>query len=230
MTYNSQDLLKQFGEFMQTFQRRGISAFSKQNRQFWSKQPQHGQMRVLLLLNKKDHLTNSQIVEALDIRPSSVSVMIKKLAAEGLVERHDSKEDKRISFISLTDKGRESIASTHSFKQGFADELFSPLSEDEQQTLGELLKKLTVGLDDKFTKWDEGEERPDFLDHLPNSFFKGNGGQQGWKGFNGQGFDPRGYRNHHQNGDASDNFKGFDPNKNGIHPNQNDFDPDNFKN
>lgn len=201
MAYDSQDLLKQFGDFMLTFQRRGFSAFSKKSRQFWAKQPQRGQLRVLYLLNKKDQLTNSQIVEALDIRPSSVSVMIKKLEEDGLVERHDSDEDKRVSLISLTDKGRKIIASSHDFKTELSDELFSPLSEDEQQTLGELLQKLTDGLNEKFAKWDEGAERPDFLDHMPSGFFRGNGrgDQRGWGGFDG--FGPRDqHHHHHQNG------------------------------
>ncbi|MFC6254171.1 MarR family winged helix-turn-helix transcriptional regulator [Secundilactobacillus hailunensis] len=226
MTYNSQDLLKEFSKLMQTFQQRGFSAFSKRGQQFWAKQPQRGQMRLLLLLNKKDRLTNSQIVDELDIRPSSVSVMVKKMEAEGLVERHDSDEDKRVSLISLTDKGRETITSSHNFKTEFSDELFDSLSDEEKETLGQLLEKLTSGLDEKFTKWDDGEERPDFLNNIPDGFFKGNGRGghgRGWNGFNqgpqnGFGSRQNGFGNQGpQKGFGNQGPQnGFDPHSNGF--------------
>ncbi|GAX03495.1 MarR family transcriptional regulator [Secundilactobacillus pentosiphilus] len=213
MAYNSQDLLKQFGDFMMTFRQRGFSAFSKRGQQFWAKQPQRGQMRVLLLLNEKDQLTNSQIVDELDIRPSSVSVMVKKLEEEGLVERHDSTEDKRVSLISLTEKGKETITSSHNFKAEFSDELFDSLTKEEQETLGQLLNKLTTGLSEKFAKWDDGEERPDFLDHMPNAFFKGQK-PQGWGGFKGNGFGHQGPRG----GQFGPRPNGFDPHQDGFNP------------
>ena len=212
MTANSQDLLNQFGRFMQTFHQRGFSTFSKRGQQFWAKQPQRGQMIVLFLLNQKGQLTNSQIVDELDIRPSSVSVMVKKLVEEGFAERHDSTEDKRVSLISLTKKGREAITSSHDFKMEFADELFDALSPEEQETLDKLLKKLTDGLNEKFAKWDDGEERPDFLDSMPNAFFKGQ--RPGWNGFKGNNFGGQ----RPQNGP-------FGVHPNGFDPNQDDFDP-----
>ncbi|WP_175279623.1 MarR family winged helix-turn-helix transcriptional regulator [Secundilactobacillus collinoides] len=107
---------------------------------------------MIYLLTQKEELTNSQIVEALDIRPSSVSVMIKKLEEDGLVERHDSPDDKRISLISLTDKGRDLIKSSHDFKTEFSDALFDGLTDDEKDEFGRLLNKLTDSLDEKFKK------------------------------------------------------------------------------
>lgn len=235
MTYNSQDLLKQFGDFMMVFRQRGFSTFSKRGQQFWAKQPQRGQMRVLLLLNEKDQLTNSQIVDELDIRPSSVSVMVKKLEEEGLVERHDSTEDKRVSLISLTEKGKETITSSHNFKTEFSDELFDSLTKEEQETLGQLLNKLTTGLNEKFAKWDDGEERPDFLDNMPNAFFKGQK-PQGWGNFKGNGFGNQGPQNDqfgqqpngfgHQdprNGQFGPRPNGFDPHQGGFDPERNNY-------
>lgn len=188
-TYNSQDLLNEFGRLMRTFRNRGFSAVSNQTRQFWAKQPQKGQMRVLFLLDKHDKLTNSQIVDELDIRPSSVSVMVKKLEDDGLVERHDSAEDKRVSFISLSDKGHELLQSSHDFKAEFSDSLFDGLNDEEKEEFGKLLAKLTDSLDEKFAKWDDGEERPDFFDNAPYQFFGGHGDQHGFN-MNGH---PRGH-------------------------------------
>lgn len=163
MAYDSQELLRQFGRLMRTFKQQGFSAMSNRSRQFWAKQPERGAFRVLHLLHKQDQLTNSQIVEALDIRPSSVSVMVKKLEDDGLVERHESPDDKRVSLISLTEKGQALITSSHDFKNEFADSLFDGLDAAEQEQLGTLLAKLTDSLQDKFKKWDDGAERQNFF-------------------------------------------------------------------
>ncbi len=218
MTYTSRDLLNEFGRLMHTFKKRGYSAVSKRSREFWAQQPKHGQMRLIYLLTQKEELTNSQIVEALDIRPSSVSVMIKKLEEDGLVERHDSPDDKRISLISLTDKGRDLIKSSHDFKTEFSDALFDGLTDDEKDEFGRLLNKLTDSLDEKFKKWDEGDERPEFFDKAPQQFF---GGRGGFRGFNPHGHSHRGREDWGRRGD----FDASDP-RNGNWGNGHGFDPD----
>ena len=195
MAYDSQELLRQFGRLMRTFKQQGFSAMSNRSRQFWAKQPERGAFRVLHLLHKQDQLTNSQIVEALDIRPSSVSVMVKKLEDDGLVERHESPDDKRVSLISLTEKGQALITSSHDFKNEFADSLFDGLDAAEQEQLGTLLAKLTDSQQDKFKKWDDGAERPEFFDNMPEQFYRGHGpwGGHGHHGHHGHRPDFRGF-------------------------------------
>lgn len=233
MAYTSRDLLNEFGRLMHTFQKRGFSAVSKKSREFWANQPKRGQMRLIYLLSQKDELTNSQIVDELDIRPSSVSVMIKKLEEDGLVERHDSPDDKRISLISLSDKGRDLIKSSHDFKTEFSDSLFDGLNDDEKEEFGRLLAKLTDSLDEKFSKWDDGEERPDFFDKAPEQFFNGRGGFHGFNGHhqghgnrNGFGWGGRnGFDRHDGRGFDPRNGNGFDP-SDGNWGNGHGFDPD----
>lgn len=197
MAYDSQELLRQFGRLMRTFKQQGFSAMSNRSRQFWAKQPERGAFRVLHLLHKQDQLTNSQIVEALDIRPSSVSVMVKKLEDDGLVERHESPDDKRVSLISLTEKGQALITSSHDFKNEFADSLFDGLDAAEQEQLGTLLAKLTDSLQDKFKKWGDGAERPEFFDNMPEQFYRGHG------------FGPWGGHGHHGHHGHRPDFRGF---------------------
>lgn len=181
MTYDSLDLLRQFTRLVQTLKHQGFSTMSKRSRDFWSKQPERGGMRVLHLLKKRERLTNSQLVEELDIRPSSVSVMVKRLEESGYVQRHESTDDKRVSLISLTDKGADLLKNSHDFKSEFASSLFDGLSVEEQEQLGGLLAKLTGSLEEKFGKWNEGDERPEFLNNVPEQFF-GRHGFGPWDG------------------------------------------------
>lgn len=160
MTKDTQDLLNLFGQLFQ--QKVFVAAAFKSNQEDNNPQfNQRGQQRVMRLLLEKDQLTNSQIVEELDIRPSSASVLVSKLEESGMVEKTESPDDKRVTFISLTDEGRESIIKSRQFKNDFFDSLFDSLSDDEQQQLSDSLRKLINDLESKAPKWDE--QRNDFL-------------------------------------------------------------------
>ena len=52
-------------------------------------------------------LTNAEIAEILDIRPSSVSATLNRLEDGGLIEREPSAHDKRVVIVRLSDRGRE---------------------------------------------------------------------------------------------------------------------------
>lgn len=151
MTYDSQELMTLFGRLFQ--QRAFVTVAMKSWKFDGQKQNQRGQSRLLHLLAQKDNLTNSEIVEALDIRPSSVSALVSKLEASELIERHESPDDKRVSLISLTDKGRKFIDGSKKFKDELSESMFESLTETEQQQLRSLLEKLIVDLEDKEPEW-----------------------------------------------------------------------------
>lgn len=153
MTYDSQELLNLFGRLFQ--QRTFVAAAIKSNQVGDHQQNQRGQFRVLHLLAKQDNITNSDIVEALDIRPSSVSVLVSKLEHSGLIKRHNSSTDKRVSLITLTDKGRSFIESSRKFKDELSASMFESLTADEQQQLFKLLNKLTIDLESKEPQWQD---------------------------------------------------------------------------
>ncbi|GEP25217.1 MarR family winged helix-turn-helix transcriptional regulator [Lentilactobacillus diolivorans] len=164
MTYDSQELLNLFGKLFQ--QRAFMSAAIKSVQFGRSQDPQKNsnQLRMLHELASKKELTNSDIVEALDIRPSSVSAMVNKLEASGLIERHESPDDKRVSLISLTDKGQTFINETQRFKDQLSESLFASLTNDEQQQLRQLLGKLLNDLDEKMPDdWSEPKNFADFM-------------------------------------------------------------------
>lgn len=162
MTKDTQDLLNLFGQLFQ--QKIFVAAAIRSNQEENNPQfNQRGQLRVMRLLLEKDQLTNSQIVEALDIRPSSASVLVSKLEESGLVKKTESPDDKRVTFISLTDNGREAITKSRKFKDDLSDSLFESLSDSEQQQLGATLKKLIVDLENKLPKWDEQRDWSNFF-------------------------------------------------------------------
>ena len=191
MTKTSEDLLKAFGGLIQKRPFMGAVASSLR---FGDRQRQPNQLRLLRLLDNKDEQTNSDLVEALDIRPSSVSALVQKLEDLGLISRRESETDKRVQLIALTDDGKKFIETTGKLKTDLPDQIFSGLSEEEQAQLLTLIEKLSADLatrDD--LSWPEGKQFDDMREWAAR-FHHGHhehGPRRGYPG--GFGGGPRGF-------------------------------------
>jgi DNA-binding MarR family transcriptional regulator len=71
--------------------------------------PMRGQGRVLLLLKDRPGTSQRELAYLLGMRPQSLSELLGKLEEKGLVSRSKSPEDARVTVVSLTDKGMESV-------------------------------------------------------------------------------------------------------------------------
>lgn len=65
-----------------------------------------GQEMLLLRLWEGDGVTQSQLVERMQVEPPTVTKMLQRLEALGLVERRSDPDDARISRVFLTAAGR----------------------------------------------------------------------------------------------------------------------------
>lgn len=72
---------------------------------------------------------------------SNVPRIIDRLVAKKLVKRAQSKQDKRETLISLTEKGIEVIEHAKNEIDTYANSLIN-MSEDDAKTLNELLEKM----------------------------------------------------------------------------------------
>lgn len=72
----------------------------------------------------------------------STTYVIDCLIRKGLVDRVASKKDKRIYYISLTEKGQTLMEELFPIHEREASRVFQHLTDDELETLQALLKKL----------------------------------------------------------------------------------------
>lgn len=108
---------------------------------------------TLRLLEKEENVTAGRIAEYLDIKPSSVTQIIKKLEEAGTANRVKSKNDARIIFVELTDKGREIISDKGKISSGLKDEIFKDFTEEELETLDKYLNRINENISsDEFNK------------------------------------------------------------------------------
>ena len=87
-------------------------------------------------------LRQKQLTEMIRINASSMSEFIGHLEDDGYVERNVDPTDKRATLITLTEKGRARACELQDERKERLNQLFSPLTEEEQAELLRLLQKL----------------------------------------------------------------------------------------
>ena len=96
---------------------------------------------VLDLLFQKGEQTTQKIGEKMLITSGSITYIVNKLEKMGLICRNKSETDKRITYIKLTKKGRETIFELLPLQIEKINEIFSDFSREDLINLNHLLKK-----------------------------------------------------------------------------------------
>ncbi|MFC6169843.1 MarR family winged helix-turn-helix transcriptional regulator [Loigolactobacillus jiayinensis] len=107
-----------------------------------------GPGRLVQLISKHDGMTNAEIAEALDIRPSSVSASLKHLEEAGMIERQPTEVDKRVATVHLTVSGQAMVTNMTAMRDKMSEKVFSHLTVAEQTELQDLLEKVQQGFAD----------------------------------------------------------------------------------
>lgn len=105
-----------------------------------------GYGHILDVLSKNDGLSQRQIAEMLHIRPQSASEAIASMEGQGLVEKRTNERDKRSSLVYITQEGRQRQIDLRNERIENARRIFEPLTENEKETLLELLNKVASAL------------------------------------------------------------------------------------
>lgn len=95
-----------------------------------------------------ERITMSQLAAVSDMSPSRLSHVVSRLEKRGWVTRTASQLDKRTNIAGLTDSGRAFIQKAAPGHVTRARELiFDPLTDEEVETLGEIMNKILTKLD-----------------------------------------------------------------------------------
>lgn len=101
-----------------------------------------GQETVLQLLSEQDGQTMSGLAEAMGVQPPTVTKMIARMGAQGLVTRDASGEDGRKIHVLLTDEGRECARKLKALWRGLERDATRELNSKERGDLAELLERM----------------------------------------------------------------------------------------
>ncbi len=112
------------------------------------RQTLRGQNRVLEVLVENDGLSQGELVELLDIRPSSLSELLSKMEEKGDVYRREDENDKRVRYVFLSEVGKAKALELSSENNPIFS-LFDVLSEEEKTDFSNILDKLVADFKDE---------------------------------------------------------------------------------
>ena len=64
------------------------------------------QLKLLSLVHTRGRASGREIAHALGVGPSAVSQLVDRLVADGYIHREEDREDRRITWLALTARGR----------------------------------------------------------------------------------------------------------------------------
>ncbi len=100
------------------------------------------QFAVLEVLYHRGPLRQGLISQKLLFSGGNLTMVLDHLERDGLILRKPNPEDRRCTIVHLTDGGNKLIQDYFPQHAEFIQNLMSPLTEDELQTLGRLTRKL----------------------------------------------------------------------------------------
>ncbi len=157
MSEQTNSLVQLFSKFLRNPKVLMALHSEMRNERLRSRQGRNGAQGLLVQLWKNDGLTNTEISELLDIKPSSVTNQVKNLEARDLVKRVADENDKRVSRVFLTDAGRALEDARTEEHDEASEQIFGALDEEERAALAEIMQKLIAENqgDDDFDFFDE---------------------------------------------------------------------------
>ena len=105
-----------------------------------------GQGNVMTFLAHHPDVTQKELAEALGVIPASLSEVLMKLERKGLVERKKDENDRRLVRVRLTEEGQKKLE----HPDAMLSEPFQALSQEEQETLKQLLSKLLADWEERY--------------------------------------------------------------------------------
>ncbi|KZK76597.1 Transcriptional regulator SlyA [Pseudovibrio sp. W64] len=121
-----------------------------------------GQEAVLKVLSETDGKTMSQLALALGVQPPTVTKMVTRLTAQGLVFRRISETDGRLARVFLSEEGRDRILLVDRAWKRLEKEALAGMDDKDRKKLRRLLRQVEKNLSASF------EDDPDLEDELEN--------------------------------------------------------------
>jgi DNA-binding MarR family transcriptional regulator len=105
------------------------------------------QLRVLQIVDEKGHATPTEIATRMGVTQATVSALIKKLEAFGMLERQRSETDRRQTNLIITADGRGKVHGAPDALQQRFVQRFEALPDWEQAMLVAALERVATMLD-----------------------------------------------------------------------------------
>ena len=101
---------------------------------------------ILYKLSQTERMTLGELTAEINRDKSTTTALVKKLEELGLVQTRRCPLDSRKKYTSLTENGKEYTETTQNLSKELLETAYKGFSEDEKETLLQLLEKLSGNL------------------------------------------------------------------------------------
>ena len=113
----------------------------------------HGMTRaqwaVLVRLEREPGITQSRLAALTDVEPITIGRLVDRLEANGLIERHADRDDRRIWRLTLTRKSAAILRQIAAFRRELHEDMAQGLDEASLGTLVGCLQRMRANLTKK---------------------------------------------------------------------------------
>ncbi|MGG4179883.1 MarR family transcriptional regulator [Virgibacillus pantothenticus] len=97
---------------------------------------------ILETLYHKGKQTVREISDSVLIKTGSITYVIDRLEEKGMLQREHCQKDRRVVYIDITDEGKNLMDEIFPKHQKVIEELFMDISDEQKQTIIDVLKKV----------------------------------------------------------------------------------------
>lgn len=108
-----------------------------------------GQPRLLHLLWEREGRTHSELAEAMNVQPATITKMLQRMERRGFVVRKQDPEDERVSRVYLGDGGRAVRTRLEQILKQQEEELLEGFDREEREQLLRFLARIRDGMRDR---------------------------------------------------------------------------------
>ena len=113
-----------------------------------TKHESRGAGRLLRILQKNDGMGSRDLADRMGIRPASLTEMLNRLEADGILMRQPDPADQRRNRIFIKEKGIDLLEKMKAVRETERSHINQSLTPEEQEQFVALCEKLTKSLED----------------------------------------------------------------------------------
>ncbi len=133
------ELITTFQEWFEVFMHRSLRRFIDHTRSSGLSMSMIG---ALFHLNQREKAGVTELGDHLGVTSAAASQMLERLVQQGLIQRSEDPDDRRVKQIILTDKGCQVLEEGLQARQGWLTDLTDSLTESEQKRVNSALSLL----------------------------------------------------------------------------------------
>lgn len=109
----------------------------------WGQEVTLAQVRVLSQIDERGHVRISELARAERCSQPTMTVQVRRLREQGLVDTAPDPDDARAVRVSLTDRGVQALADTRRARKEIIDSLISRLDAADRKRLPDAMRVLS---------------------------------------------------------------------------------------